>query len=158
MVDKPFEIGDFLWIGEIRGTVESIGIKSTRIRSINGEQIIIANSDILDSRISNFKRMEERRIIFEVNVSNQTSKENINAIASVVKGIIDNQENARFDRGHLKGFSPGSINYEFVYWVKSREYVAYMDVQQKIILAVIDEFAERNISMAYPAQKVLLEK
>jgi small-conductance mechanosensitive channel len=102
--------------------------------------------------------MEERRIIFNVNVSNQTSKENISAIAGIIKNIIDNLEGARFDRGHLKGFSPGSIDYEFIYWVKNRDYAAYMEVQQKIILAIIDEFAKRNISMAYPAQKVLLEK
>jgi small-conductance mechanosensitive channel len=158
MIDKPFEIGDFILVDEIRGTVESIGIKTTRIRSINGEQIIMANSVLLDSRISNFKRMDERRITFNVNVSNQTSKENISAIAGIIKNIIDSQECTRFDRGHLKGFSPGSIDYEFIYWIKSPDYVAYMDVQQKIILTVIDEFAERKISMAYPAQKVLLEK
>jgi len=91
-------------------------------------------------------------------VSNLTTKENLHAITGVVKNIIDSQENVRFDRGHLKGFSPGAIDYEFVYWVKSPEFIAYMDVQQKINLAIIDEFAARNITMAYPAQKVLLEK
>jgi len=158
MLEKPFEIGDFVMVGDIRGTVESIGIKTTRIRSINGEQIVISNSDLLESRVNNFKRMAERRIIFNLNVSNQTSKENIHAITEVVKNIIDSQENVRFDRGHLKGFSPGSIDYEFVYWVKNPDFMVYMDVQQKINLAIIDEFAERNINMAYPAQKVLLEK
>jgi len=158
MLDEPFEIGDFIMVGDIRGTVESIGIKTTRIRSINGEQIVISNSDLLESRLNNFKRMAERRIIFNLNVSNLTSKENIHAITEIVKNIIDNQENARFDRGHLKGFSPGSIDYEFVYWVKSPDFITYMDVQQKINLAIIDEFAERTINMAYPAQKVLLEK
>jgi small-conductance mechanosensitive channel len=158
MLEKPFEIGDFIMVGDIRGTVESIGIKTTRIRSINGEQIVISNSDLLESRVNNFKRMEERRIIFNLNVSNLTSKENIHAITETVKNIIDSQENARFDRGHLKGFSPGSIDYEFVYWVKTPDFMVYMDVQQKINLAVIDAFAEKNINMAYPAQKVLLEK
>jgi small-conductance mechanosensitive channel len=158
MLDKPFEIGDFILVGNIRGTVESIGIKTTRIRSIDGEQIIISNSDLLESRVNNFKRMEERRITFNISVNNQTSKENIHSIAGLVKNIIGNQENARFDRGHLKGFSPGSIDYEFIYWVRTPDFVAYMDVQQKISLAVIDEFAERKINMAYPAQKVLLEK
>jgi len=158
MLEKPFEIGDFVMVGDIRGTVESIGIKTTRIRSINGEQIVISNSDLLESRVNNFKRMAERRIIFNLNVSNLTSKENIHAITGVVKNIIDSQENVRFDRGHLKGFSPGSIDYEFVYWVKNPDFMVYMDVQQKINLAIIDEFADRKIVMAYPAQKVLLEK
>ncbi|MDR2554850.1 MAG: mechanosensitive ion channel family protein [Fibromonadaceae bacterium] len=158
MLEKPFEIGDFVMVGEIRGTVESIGIKTTRIRSVNGEQIIISNSDLLESRVNNFKRMTERRIVFSLNVSNLTTKENIHAITGIVKNIIDSQENTRFDRGHLKGFSPGSIDYEFVYWVKSPEFIVYMDVQQKINLAIIDEFAERKIIMAYPAQKVMLEK
>jgi len=158
MLEKPFEIGDFVMVGEIKGTVESIGIKTTRIRSVNGEQIVISNSDLLESRVNNFKRMSERRILFNLNVSNLTTKENIHAITDLVKNIIDNQENARFDRGHLKGFSPGSIDYEFVYWVKNPDFVVYMDIQQKINLAIIDEFAERKITMAYPAQKVLLEK
>lgn len=158
MLEKPFEIGDFVMVGDIKGTVESIGLKTTRIRSVNGEQIIISNSDLLESRVNNFKRMAERRILFNLNVSNLTTKENLHAITGVVKNIIDSQENVRFDRGHLKGFSPGAIDYEFVYWVKSPEFIAYMDVQQKINLAIIDEFAARNITMAYPAQKVLLEK
>jgi len=158
MLEKPFEIGDFVMVGEIKGTVESIGIKTTRIRSVNGEQIVISNSDLLESRVNNFKRMTERRILFSLNISNLTTKENIHAITGLVKNIIDSQEEARYDRGHLKGFSPGSIDYEFVYWVKSPEFVVYMDVQQKINLAIIDEFAARKIIMAYPAQKVLLEK
>ncbi|MDR0515636.1 MAG: mechanosensitive ion channel family protein [Fibromonadaceae bacterium] len=158
MLDKPFEIGDFIMVGEIRGNVESIGIKTTHIRSLTGEQIIISNSVLLESRVNNFKRMEERRITLAINVSNQTSKENIGAIAGIIKNIIENQDGARFERGHLKGFSPGSIDYEFIYWIKSPDFVVYMDVQQKVGLAVIEEFAERKISMAYPAQKVLLEK
>ena len=158
MLDKPFEIGDFVMVGDIKGTVESIGIKTTRIRSVNGEQIVISNSDLLESRVNNFKRMTERRVVFNVNVSNQTSKENIYAIADLVKNIINNQENVRFDRGHLKDFSPGSIDYEFVYWLNKTDFITYMDIQQKINLAIIDEFAEREINMAYPAQKVLLEK
>jgi len=158
MLDKPFEEKDSIVVGDIKGTVETIGIKTTRIRSSNGEQIIISNSDLLGSRISNFKRMDERRVVFNISVSNQTSKENLHAIADLVKNIIESQENVRFERGHLKGFSPGSVDYEFVYSVTLSDFNLYMDIQQKINLAVIDEFAARKISMAYPAQKVLLEK
>jgi len=158
MLDKPFEIGDSIVVGDVKGTVETIGIKTTRIRAVNGEQIIISNSDLLGCRISNFKRMDERRIAFNISVSNQTSKENLHAIADLVKNIIESQENVRFERGHLKGFSPGSIDYEFVYSITLSDFNLYMNIQQKINLAVIDVFAERKISMAYPAQKVLLEK
>jgi small-conductance mechanosensitive channel len=158
ILDKPFEVGDSISIGEISGSVESIGIKTTRIRSSTGEQIIISNGDLLESRITNFKRMKERRITFGVSVCNQTPKEDLHSIVAIVKGIIENQSNTRFDRGHLKGFSANLVEYEFVFWVTKPEYVAYMDIQEKINLAILDEFAKRNISMAYPAQKVLLEK
>jgi small-conductance mechanosensitive channel len=158
ILDKPFEVGDIISLGTITGTVESIGIKTTRIRSVTGEQIIIANSDLLESRVTNFKRMQERRITFGISISNQTSKENLQAIVTLVKNIIENQSDARFDRGHLKGFSANSVDYEFVFWVTKPEYIAYMDVQEKINLAILDAFEEKKINLAYPAQKVLLEK
>jgi small-conductance mechanosensitive channel len=158
ILDKPFEVGDIISLGTITGTVESIGIKTTRIRSITGEQIIVANSDLLESRVTNFKRMQERRITLGISVSNQTAKENLQAITTMVKSIIENQSDARFDRGHLKGFSANSVDYEFVFWVTKPEYIAYMDVQEKINLAILDAFEGKKINLAYPAQKVLLEK
>jgi len=159
ILDKPFEVDDLISLGTIIGTVESIGVKTTKIRSVTGEQIIVSNSDLLESRVTNFKRMQERRITFGISVSNQTSKDNLQAIVAIVKGIIDKQSDAaRFDRGHLKGFSAGAVEYEFVFWVTKPEYIHYMNVQEKINLAILDAFAERNIIMSYPAQKVLLEK
>ena len=158
VIDKPFEVGDLINLDSIIGTVESIGIKTTRVRSITGEQIVIANGDLLESRVTNLKRMQERRITLNISVSNQTSRENLHAIVDTVKDIIDNQSDARFDRGHLKGFSASSIDYEFVFWVTKPEYVTYMDVQQKINLSIIDAFSEREINLAYSTQKVLLEK
>jgi len=158
MIDKPFEIGDFIAVGDIKGTVESTGIKTTRIRSITGEQIIIANSDILDSRVNNFKRMEERRITFSFGVTYQTAKENLEAITDIVKNIIESQSDVRFERGHLNGFGASSIDYEFIYWVTKPDYVVYMDVQQRINLAIIDAFAKKKIEMARPTQTVFLQK
>jgi len=158
ILDKPFEVDDLISLGTITGTVESIGVKTTRIRSITGEQIIISNSDLLESRVTNFKRMQERRITFGISVSNETAKENLQEIVAIIKGIIENQSDARFDRGHLKGFSASSVEYEFVFWVTRPEYIVYMNVQEKINLAILDAFAEKNISMAHPAQKVLLGK
>jgi small-conductance mechanosensitive channel len=158
MIDKPFETDDFIAIGDIRGTVESTGIKTTRIRSITGEQIIIANSDILDSRVNNFKRMKERRITFTFGVAYRTAWENLQTITDLIKNIIENQSDARFERGHLKGFDASSIDYEFIYWVTKPDYAAFMDVQEKINLAVIEAFAERKIEPARPTQIVFLQK
>jgi len=157
MIDKPFEIDDFIAIGDIRGTVESTGIRTTRIRSVTGEQIVISNNDILESRLNNFKQMKERRITYTIGVTYKTAKENLQAITGIVKNIIDNQSKARFDRGHLKGFDASSIDYEFIYWVTSPDYVVYMDVQEQINLAVMDAFAERKIEMARPTQTVFLQ-
>jgi small-conductance mechanosensitive channel len=158
ILDKPFEVNDVISLDTITGTVESIGIKTTRIRSTTGEQIVIANSDLLESRVTNLKRMQERRITFGISVSCQTAKENLQTIVALVKGIIESQSDVRFDRGHLKSFSASSIDYEFVFWITKSEYIVYMNVQEKINLAILSAFAERNINMAYPAQKVLLEK
>jgi small-conductance mechanosensitive channel len=158
MIDKPFEVGDFINIDSVSGTVESIGIKTTRIRSATGEQVIIANSDLLGSRVSNFKRMQERRITFGISVSNKTAKENLLTIVTIVKNIIESQENVRFDRGHLKNFSASSVDYEFVFWVTKPDYISYMDIQQKINLALISVFEEKKIHLAHTVQKLLLER
>jgi len=158
MLDKPFEVNDLIKTDLVMGTVESIGVKTTRIRSINGEQVSISNSDLLESRVNNFKRMEERRIIFGLNISSNTSNENLKNMVSLVKNIIDNQSDTRFDRGHLKNFSASSVDYEFVFWVLKPDYLSYMNVQEKINLAILDALEERKISLAYQAQKVLLEK
>jgi small-conductance mechanosensitive channel len=158
MIDKPFEIGDLITIDSVIGTVEAIGVKTTRIRSMTGEQIIISNSDLLSSRISNFKRMKERRATLGISVSNKTPNEDLQVVVDIVKSIIENQNDARFDRGHLKSFSASSIDYEFVFWVTKPDYLSFMNVQQQINLAIINALAEKNINLAYSVQKVLLEK
>jgi small-conductance mechanosensitive channel len=158
MLDKPFEAGDLINTGTVTGFVESIGVRTTRIRSITGEQVIIANSDLLESRMNNFKRMTERRITFGISISSDTANKDLKSIVGIIKNIIDNQSDARFDRGHLKNFSASSVDYEIVFWVTKPDYLTYMDVQEKINLAILDVFEERNIKLAYPAQRVLLEK
>jgi small-conductance mechanosensitive channel len=158
MLDKPFEVGDLIHTGTIKGYVESIGIRATKIRSIKGEQVIIANSDLLESRVLNFKRMTERRIDFDINISSETSNQDLKSIVDMVKNIIDNQSDARFDRGHLKSFSASSVDYEIVFWVTKPDYLTYMNVQEKINIAILDALDERKINLAYPAQRVLLGK
>jgi len=157
-LDKPIKEGDLISFGTITGKINKISIKTTRIdpETETGEQIIVSNSDLLESRVTNFANRIKRRITFGISVSNQTTKENLQEIVAIVKGIIEKQSDASFKRGHLKGFSAGAVEYEFAFDVTPPE--SYLDIQEKINLDILDAFAERNITMAYPAQKVLLEK
>jgi len=159
-INKPFKEDDRISFGTITGIVEKIGIKTTRIdpETGTGEKIIVSNSSLLEGQVTNFGTKEEtskRRIIFGISVSNQTSKENLKEVVAIVKGIIEKQSDVNFKRGHLKSFSAGAVEYEFAFDVLRTK---YMDIQEKIYLSIIDAFDEKNITMAYPAHKVLLEK
>jgi small-conductance mechanosensitive channel len=152
VLDKPFVIGDFIIVDQYLGTVEHVGLKTTRIRSLSGEQVIFSNSDLLTSRVRNFKRMYERRIVFEVGVTYQTSYENVAAIPSMIRSIIEAQGETRFDRSHFKSYGDSSLVYETVYYVRSPDFNVYMDTQQAINLALYQEFAKRGIDFAYPTR------
>jgi small-conductance mechanosensitive channel len=156
--DKPFELGDFLIIGDILGSVEKIGIKTTRLRSISGEQIIMSNSDLTDSRVRNYKRMERRRVVFKIGVIYGTPAEAVRDIPSIIRAIVEAEESTTFDRAHFAGYGDWSLIYEVVYYVASPDYTLYMDIQQRINLAIYDEFSNRNIQFAYPTQTILLQK
>ena len=126
-LDRPFEIGDFLTVGDNAGSVEYIGLKSTRIRSLSGEQLVFSNSDLVNSRIHNYKRMERRRVVFKLGVIYQTTAQQLSEIPSIVKGIIEKQSDVTFDRGHFAAFGDFSLNFEFVYYIQSADYTKYMD-------------------------------
>ena len=158
VLDKPFVIGDFIIINEYMGTVEHIGLKTTRIRSLSGEQLVISNNDLLSSRIRNYKRMQERRIVFSIGVVYQTSKEQLEKIPGIIKEIIDKQESARFERSHFKSFGDFSLNIETVYWVESADYSKYMDIQQAFNISIMAKFQEEKIEFAYPTQMVYVDK
>ncbi|MBN1409071.1 MAG: mechanosensitive ion channel family protein [Calditrichaceae bacterium] len=158
VLDKPFVIGDFIIINEYMGTVEHVGLKTTRIRSLSGEQLVISNNDLLSSRIRNYKRMQERRIVFTIGVIYQTTKAQLEKIPTIIKDIIDKQELARFDRSHFKNFGDFSLNFETVFWVESADYNQYMDIQQSINLKIMAKFQEEKIEFAYPTQVVYVEK
>ena len=158
VLDKPFVIGDFIIINEYMGTVEHVGLKTTRIRSLSGEQLVIANNDLLSSRIRNYKRMQERRIVFTIGVIYQTTKTQLEKIPKIIKDIIDKQKLARFDRSHFKNFGDFSLNFETVYWVESSDYNQYMDIQQAINLSIMAIFEEEKIEFAYPTQMVYVDK
>jgi small-conductance mechanosensitive channel len=157
VLDKPFVIGDFIIIDEYLGTVEYVGIKTTRIRSLSGEQLIFSNSDLLKSRIRNFKRMFERRVVFSVSVVYGTSHENLVKIPKMIREIILNQDRVRFDRAHFKEYGAYSLNFEIVYWIQNPDYNVYMDTQQNINLAIYEQFNREGIQFAYPTQTVLLQ-
>ncbi|MDQ7040322.1 MAG: mechanosensitive ion channel family protein [Rhodothermus sp.] len=156
VLDKPFVVGDFIIVDNYMGTVEHIGLKSTRIRSLTGEQLVFGNSDLLNSRIRNYKRMRERRIVFTVGVVYQTPKEKLEKIPQIIREIVEAQERTRFDRAHFKEFGPSSLNFEVVYWVLEPDYTLYMDIQQAINLALFERFAQEGIEFAYPTQTLLV--
>ncbi len=158
VLDKPFVIGDFIIIGDYMGTVEHIGLKTTRIRSLSGEQLVFANNDLLQSRIRNFKRMYERRVVFTIGVVYQTPYEKMQKIPQIIREIIEKQHPVRFDRAHFKSFGDFSLNFEIVYWVQNPDYTVYMDIQQAINLEIYKRFAEEGIEFAYPTQSIFVEK
>ena len=158
ILDKPFVLGDFVVVGDMAGSVEHIGIKTTRIRSISGEQLVFSNADLLGSRIRNFGRMKQRRVVFTLGVTYQTAAEQLEMIPSIIREVVDAQENARFDRSHFASYGDFSLNFETVYYVESADYALHMDVQQAINLALYRRFADQNIEFAYPTQTLFVEK
>jgi small-conductance mechanosensitive channel len=158
ILDKPFVIGDFIIVGDLLGVVEKIGIKTTRVRSLSGEQLIFSNSDLLSSRLRNFKRMQERRVPFGFGVIYQTTPDQLESIPPLVKSIIEEIEGLRFDRAHFKGFGDSSYEFEVVYYINTPDYNAYMDAQQTINLGLCRAFADRGIEFAYPTRTLYINR
>ncbi len=157
-LDKPFVVGDYIVVGDLRGNVEHIGIKTTRIRSLTGEQIVVANNDLLGSRIHNFKRMEKRRISFSIGVTYQTLHEKLVAIPKMIEEIFSAVDKADLDRVHFTAFGDFSLNYGIVYWVEVPDYKTYLDIQQQVNLELYKRFADEGIEFAYPTQTLFVEK
>jgi small-conductance mechanosensitive channel len=158
VLDKPFVAGDFIVVGDMSGTVERVGLKTTRIRSLSGEQLIFSNSDLLSSRIRNFKRMSERRVVFTFGVTYQTPLEKLERIPAIVRDIVVSHETARFDRAHFRHYGPSSLDFEVVYHVTVPDYNAYMDLQQAINFALYERFESEGIDFAYPTQTLYLAR
>ena len=156
--DKPFVIGDFIVVGKHNGIVEKIGIKTTRIRSLQGEEIIISNKELTSSRIANFKSMEERRAVFSFGVDYRTSSENLVKVNKIVEHVIDSEPKARFDRVHFVEFGDSSLSFDVIYYVLSSEYRDYRDVHQNILFGIKKSFTKEGISMAFPTQSIYIEK
>ncbi|MCK4473810.1 mechanosensitive ion channel family protein [Candidatus Parcubacteria bacterium] len=156
--DKPFETGDYIVIDKDSGTVKKIGIKSTRIQTLQGEELVISNKELTAKRIHNYKKMEKRRIVFNFGVVYETGVEKLKKIPEIVKEIIGKFEIAELNRVHFKEFGDFSLNFEVVYYLNSKEYQKYMDTQQEINLALKDAFEKQGIEFAYPTQTILLSK
>lgn len=155
--DKPFTEGDFIIIGDDMGTVKKIGIKTTRIEALQGEELVVGNQELTSTRVQNFKRMKKRRIDFQVGVDYQTPQKSLKKIPGFIKDIIKKTEGTTFDRAHLKTFGDSALIFEVVYYVKTADYNKYMDIQQKINLGIIKKFEQEKISIAYPTQTIYLK-
>lgn len=154
--DHPFEIGDFIIVGDKMGSVEYIGLKTTRIRSLGGEQLVFSNKDLTDSRIHNYKKMERRRVVFSIGVIYQTTAEQLEMIPKIVRQIIESQQDTVFDRGHFAKYGDSSLDFEFVYNVIGADYNKYMDIQQAINLKMFKEFESKGIEFAYPTRTLFI--
>ena len=155
-LDRPFVVGDFLAVGDFLGSVEYIGIKSTRLRSLSGEQIIMSNSDLLSSRVRNYGRMSERRVVFGTNITYETSIELIERVPELIRRIVESQPDTRFDRAHFARHGAASLDFETVYYVLSADFNKYMDTQQAINMRLHREFASLGIEFAYPTQRLII--
>lgn len=158
VLDKPFVVGDFIIVGDATGTVENVGLKTTRIRSLSGEQLVIANSDLLSSRIRNYKRMQERRVLFEVGVVYGTEAAKLKQIPQTIRAAVESRDNTRFDRSHFKSFGDSALVFETVYFMTVPDYNSYMDTQQAINLELYERFEADGLEFAFPTQTIFLHR
>jgi len=155
--DKPFALGDFIIAGEQIGTVEHIGIKTTRLRAIDGEQLILSNADLTGSRIRNYKTMQRRRVIFTLGVTYDTPSEKLRQIPELIKKIVDETENAEFARAHFAAYGAYSLNIEIVYFVLTADYDEYMDINQRVNFGIMEGFERLGVAFALPTTTVQME-
>lgn len=157
-IDRPFQIGDYIVVGTKKGTVKSIGMKTTRIQTLQGEELVIPNAMLTGKEIENFRKMEERRIVLAFGVTYETPLEKLKKIPQSIENIITKHTNAKFERAHFALFGDFSLNFETVYFIKSAEYKDYMDLQQTVNFELMEFFAKEGIEFAYPTQKVFMGK
>lgn len=152
--DKPFQIGDFIIIGADSGTVEKIGIKTTRIRTLQGEELVVSNTELTTTRVQNFKKMEERRIVTQFGITYETSQEHVREIPGIVTRIFEALEGGRLDRVHFVSFGDSALIFELVYFVESSDYAQYLTIQQAFNFDLMARFSEVGIDFAYPTQTI----
>ncbi len=156
LIDKPFVVGDFLIVDSYMGSVEHVGLKTTRVRSLSGEQLVFSNSDLLKSRLRNYGRMYERRVAFNIGVTYDTGREQLKKIPEIMRNAIERQPQTRFDRSHFFKYGDYALIFETVYYVLGPDYNLYMDIQQAINLEINEVFEREAVQFAYPTQTLLL--
>jgi small-conductance mechanosensitive channel len=156
VLDKPFEPGDFIVVDQHLGSVEHIGWKTTRVRSLSGEQLVFSNADLLNSRIRNFKRMQERRVLFTLGVTYDTTVKLLEAVPCIIRAAVEAQDEARFDRAHFKEFGESAFILEAVYYVLSADYNRFMDIQQEINMHILRAFRREGIEFAFPTRTLVV--
>jgi len=156
VLDKPFVVGDTIGVDTFTGTVEQIGLKTTRLRSLNGELLIFSNADLLKGRIRNFKRMQERRIVFTIGVSYDTPADTVARIPTIIREAVTAQQQVRFDRSHFVAYGESALNFETVYFVLTADYLTHVDVLQAINLQILRQFATEKIEFAYPTRTIVV--
>ena len=156
--DRPFEAGDFIIVDDKMGTIEYVGIKTTQIRALGGEQIIIGNSNLTNSRIHNYKRMVQRRVVFSIDVEYGTPLELLQSIPPMLKSIVQAHKLTTFDRAHFAAYKDWSLRFEVVYFVLSADFNTYMDIQQEINFQIYQEFEKQKINFAFPTQSMVIKK
>ncbi len=152
VLDKPFVVGDAIQVDDIVGTVEHIGLKTTRLRSLSGEQVVISNNDLLKGRVHNYKRMQERRVVFQLDVTHDTPPDLVERIPAIVREVVQSHPLARFDRCHFLTWMDSSLRLETVYRVLDADYVKYADIQHAINIELLRRFAELRIEFAFPTR------
>lgn len=156
--DKPFKKGDFLVIGTDSGIVQKIGLKSTRIKTLQGEELVVSNKELTETRINNFKKLERRRVVITIGVTYDTPVAKMKKIPDMVKKIMEKEKKATFDRAHFKEYADSSMNFEIVFYIESSEYLTYMDIRQRINLEILKIFNKEKINFAFPSRTIYLKK
>jgi small-conductance mechanosensitive channel len=154
IVDRPFVVGDFIIVDDYMGTVEHVGLKTTHVRSLGGEQIIFANNDLLKTRVRNYKRMYERRVVFTFGVEYGTSPQQLKDVAEFLRALVTTTPRTRLERAHFFKFGESSLDFEVAYWVQDPDYNAYMDIQQNFNLRIMEQLAARKVAFAFPTRTV----
>jgi small-conductance mechanosensitive channel len=155
--DRPFEIGDFIIIGDYAGTVTKIGMKSTRVRLLQGEELILSNRELTTSSVRNFKKLEKRRIVFVVHVAYNTPFEKLKKVHKLIEEIIGRIEWAKLDMIHFKEIGDSSFDFEIVYYMQTPDYSKYLNTQEKINFAIVEAFQKEGIEMPFPTQTIFLK-
>ena len=153
-LDRPFRIGDYIVIGNDSGTVEKIGIKSTRLRTLQGEELVVANAELTSARVQNFKKMDERRIVATIGITYETPYELVENVPAIIKEAFDSFEGGRLDRVFFTSFGDSALLFEIVYFIESPEMKDFLEVQQRFNLMLLKAFNDRGIEFAYPTQTI----